>query len=67
MGQDLTGMLHENAQQVILLGRELHLPVGHLDDTAHEVDREIAGMEDWPLAVRLKLIPARSIGWRPIW
>ena len=59
VGEHLAGVLHEHAQQVILLGRELHLPVGHFDDTAHEVDREITAMEDGPLALRLKLMPQR--------
>ena len=59
MGEHLAGMLHEHAQQVVLLGRKLHLLVGDLDDAAHEVDRRSPAAEDRPLAMHLKLMTKR--------
>jgi hypothetical protein len=52
-------MLHQHAQKLVLLGGELHLLVAHLHDTPHQVDREVAGAEDGPLAVHLKLVAQR--------
>jgi hypothetical protein len=39
VGQDLTGMLHQQAQQVVLLRRQLHLGILHPDDAADQIDR----------------------------
>ena len=59
MGQHLARMLHQYAQQIVLLGRQLHFLVPNLDDTPHQVDRKIAGAENWTLAVRLQLVTQR--------
>ena len=59
MGQHLAGMLHQHAQQFVFLGRQLDLAVADLDDTAHQVDREVAGPEHRPLAMDLQLMPQR--------
>ena len=59
VGQHLAGMLHEHTQQLVLLGRQLHLLVRDLDDTAHEVDRQIARPKNRAFAVHLQLMPQR--------
>src|SRR5262249_17274895 len=56
VGEHLAGVLHQHAQEIVLLGRELHLAVAHLDDAPHQVDRKVAGPEDRALAVRLQLV-----------
>ena len=59
MGQHLAGMLNQEAQQLIFLRRELHLLAAALDDPAHEIDRQVAKLEDRPLALHLELMPER--------
>src|SRR5712672_4224029 len=60
VGQDLAGMLHQHAQQIVFLGRELDLPLADLDDAPHQVDRQLAETEDRPLALDLQLMAKRG-------
>src|SRR6266540_370307 len=50
MGQHLAGMLHERAQELVLLGRKPYVLFAELDQPADEVDRELADPKDRPLA-----------------
>src|SRR5512133_2045442 len=52
-------MLHEDAQEIVFLRRQLDLPGADFDDAAHEVDGKIAEAERGPLAVGLQLMPKR--------
>ena len=52
-------------QQLVLLRRKLHLLAAHLDDAAHEVDRQIAELEDRPLALHLRADGAAPRGCGP--
>src|SRR5262245_12767185 len=59
VGEHLAGVLHQNAQKLVLLGRQFHVLVTHLDDTSHQIDGQIAHSEDWALAVSLQLVAQR--------
>ncbi len=60
MGQHLAGVLHQHAQQIVFLGRELDLLVADLDDAPHQVDRQLAETEDRALALDLQLVAKRG-------
>ena len=60
MGKHLACMLHEQPQQIVLLGRELHLLVADLDDAAHQIDAELIHVIDRPLPVHLQLVSQRG-------
>src|ERR1700683_5261805 len=49
-------MLHQHAQQVVLLWREFYFLVAELDDTADKIDRKVANPEYGPCTVGLKLV-----------
>jgi hypothetical protein len=49
-------MLHQYAQKLVLLGRQFHLLVAHPHDAPHQVDREIAGAEDFGVIALLMAI-----------
>jgi hypothetical protein len=51
MGQDFTCVLHQQAQEIVFLGRQFHLLVADPDDASHQVDREVTGAEDRTLPV----------------
>src|SRR6476661_7537009 len=59
MRQHFSGMLHQNAQQVLLLGRQLHLFFADLHNAANQVDGEVADPEDRPFTLQLQLMPER--------
>ena len=47
MGQNLACVLNQKTQQLILLRRKLHLLAAALDDATHEIDRQVAELENW--------------------
>src|SRR6476661_7224036 len=59
MGQNLACVLNQQTQQLILLRRKLHLLAAALDDATHKIDRQVAELEDWALALHLELMPER--------
>ena len=57
--EHLPGVLNEHPQQLVFLGRKLHLLIADLDDPPNEIDGKIADAEDRALTMRLKLMPER--------
>src|SRR5262249_25515412 len=55
--QHLAGMLNEDAQQLVFLGRQLDLLVADLDDAPYEIDGEIADTKNRTLSLNVKLVP----------
>ncbi len=51
--------MHQQAQHVVFLRRQLHLALAHPDDAAHEIDRELAGPEERALAADRELVAER--------
>src|SRR3954469_15608602 len=60
VGQHLAGMLHHNAQYVVLLGGELYLLAFDLDDALDQVDAEISGVEHRLFALLLEFVAQRD-------
>jgi hypothetical protein len=59
VGEHLASMLHEHAQKLVLLGRQLHVLLPYFDNASHEVHRQFATTKDRALAVHLQLMPQR--------
>jgi predicted metal-binding membrane protein len=59
MGQNLACVLNQKTQQLILLRRKLDLLAAALDDATHEIDRQVAELENWTLALHLELMLER--------
>ena len=59
MRQHLAGVLHEDAQQLVFLGRELYLRILDPHDAPHQIDGQIADLENRPLSLGLELMPHR--------
>ena len=57
--EHLAGVLHKEAQQVVFLGRQLHLLVVQPHDPSHQVDREVIHLEQRPLPLHRELMPQR--------
>jgi hypothetical protein len=53
-------MRHQQAEDVVFLGRELHLLTPKLHDTTGEIDREVARNEHRSLASLLEAVPECS-------
>src|ERR1700730_8893357 len=51
--QHLADMLDEQAQEGVLLGRELHLSTADLDDPAYQIDAQLAELEQRVIALYL--------------
>src|SRR5262249_53720140 len=60
MREHLAGVLHQNAEQFVFLGRELNTLGLEFDDPPHQIDREIADTKNRPLAMLLQLMPKRG-------
>jgi hypothetical protein len=59
MREHLARVLHQDTQEVVLLGRQLHLFVADFDNAPHQVDGKVADPEHRPLALNLELISKR--------
>ena len=57
VSQHFTGMLHQHAQEIVFLRRQLHVLVSSLDNTSDQVDRKSADAKDRALSVHLQLMP----------
>src|SRR5258707_9646556 len=55
--QHLAGMLNEHAQELVLLGRQLHLLVANLDDAPYQIDRQIADAKNRTFSLNVELVP----------
>jgi hypothetical protein len=53
VGENLAGMLDQDAKQLILRGRQFYVPSGRFNDVPRKVYGEIAGAEDGPLTLDL--------------
>src|SRR5258706_15916228 len=57
--QNLAGMHYEQAEQVVLARRQLHLDASAHDDPAHKVDRQLAAAKDRGFALLLQSMTQR--------
>src|SRR5947209_1411558 len=57
MGQHLSRVLHQDAQEIVFLRRELDLSIGDFHDAPHQIYGKIADTKDRSLAVQLQLMP----------
>jgi hypothetical protein len=60
VGEHLAGMGDEEPQDVVIPSARLHLGIAHPDDPSHEIDREVARLEDRPLALLLQPVAERG-------
>src|SRR3974377_1705499 len=58
--QHLAGMLNKDAQELVFLGRQPHLPLPHLDNPPHEVNRQIAHTKNGTFSLNVELMPKCS-------
>ena len=54
--QHLARMLHQNPQNIILLGREFHLAILHLDDAPDKIDRKVTCLKYRPFPLALQAV-----------
>jgi hypothetical protein len=59
VGQDLAGMRHHKTQNVKFARRKFDFAAPHGDDSTHEIDAEIASMEQGLFAFLLQAMPLR--------
>src|SRR5438128_5543508 len=60
VGQNFSGMLDEDTQQFVFLGRELDVVAAELDDPPHQVDGEVPDAKDRPFTLDLELMADRG-------
>ncbi len=63
VGQDLASMRHHETQNVKFARRKFDYIAPRGDDSAHEIDAKIAGMEQSLFAFLLEPMPFASRGW----
>lgn len=60
VGQYLTGMGNQQAQNVVFLRRKFNFRPVHAYDPPHQIDRQVAVLEDGLLALLLQPVPERG-------